>query len=307
MEAKVLSKSSLERKSIMVELLIVSLVWAFSFGIIKDNLVSVDPNFVAFARLFISLLVFLPFLRLKGLTRHLTIRLALVGAVQYGIMYIAYNLSFRYLKAYEVALFTIFTPLYVTLIDNLLQRRFSWVQGLAAVLAVSGTAVIKINGSIQSDVWLGFIIVQLSNLAFAFGQIYYKRIMACAPGLKDRHVFAIPYVGAAVIAALSTTIFGGWSSLYLGSPQLLSLLYLGVIASGLGFFLWNSGARKVNNGALAILNNLKIPLAVAVSIIVFRENANITSLLIGGAIILLAFGLNEIFLYWGRMKPQRVI
>ena len=291
----------------MVELLIVSLVWAFSFGIIKDNLVSVDPNFVAFARLFISLLVFLPFLRLKGLTRHLTLRLALVGAVQYGLMYITYNLSFRYLKAYEVALFTIFTPLYVTLIDNLLQRRFSWAQGLAAALAVTGTAVIKINGAIQSDIWLGFIIVQLSNLAFAFGQIYYKRVMAAAPELKDRHIFAIPYFGAAVTAALSTTIFGGWSSLHLGSPQLLSLLYLGVIASGLGFFLWNSGARKVNNGALAILNNLKIPLAVAVSIIIFRENANITSLLIGGAIILLAFGLNEIFLYWGRMKPQRVI
>ena len=291
----------------MVELLIVSLVWAFSFGIIKDNLVSVDPNFVAFARLFISLLVFLPFLRLKGLTRHLTLRLALVGAVQYGLMYITYNLSFRYLKAYEVALFTIFTPLYVTLIDNLLQRRFSWAQGLAAALAVTGTAVIKINGAIQSDIWLGFIIVQLSNLVFAFGQIYYKRVMAAAPELKDRHIFAIPYFGAAVTAALSTTIFGGWSSLYLGSPQLLSLLYLGIIASGLGFFLWNFGARKVNNGALAILNNLKIPLAVAVSIIVFGENANITTLLIGGAIILLAFGLNEIFLYWGRMKPQRVI
>ena len=291
----------------MVELLVVSLVWAFSFGLIKDNLVSVDPNFVAFARLFISLLVFLPFLRLKGLTRRVGLQLALVGAVQYGIMYIAYNLSFRYLKAYEVALFTIFTPLYVTLIDNLLQRRLTWLQGLAAGVAVAGTAVIKVNGTIGNDVWLGFVIVQVSNVAFAFGQIYYKRIMAAAPGLKDRQVFAIPYLGAAATAAISTTLFGGWASLKLGSPQVLSLLYLGMIASGLGFFLWNQGARKVNNGALAILNNLKIPLAVLVSLVVFGENANLTTLAIGGAIILLAFGLNQLSLYWGRMKPQRVI
>ena len=291
----------------MVELFAVSLVWAFSFGLIKDNLVSVDPNFVAFARLFLSLLVFLPFLRLKGISRSAALKLALVGAVQYGIMYMTYNLSFRYLQAYEVALFTIFTPLYVTLVDNLLQRRLTWLQGLAAVVAVAGAAVIKVNGAIGNDVWLGFVIVQVSNLAFAFGQVYYKRVMAAEPGLKDRQVFAIPYLGAAVTAALGTTIFGGWASLNLGLPQVLSLVYLGLVASGLGFFLWNMGARKVNNGALAILNNLKIPLAVAVSLIVFGENANLTTLLIGGAIILLAYGLNELSIHWRKLNPQRVI
>src|SRR5512146_3367503 len=103
----------------MVELFVVSLVWAFSFGLIKDNLTSIDPNFVAVARLFISLLVFLPFLRLKDLALYTLARLMFVGAIQYGLMYITYNLSFHYLKAYDVALFTIFTPVYVTMVDNL--------------------------------------------------------------------------------------------------------------------------------------------------------------------------------------------
>jgi drug/metabolite transporter (DMT)-like permease len=290
----------------MVELILVSLIWAFSFGLIKDNLAAIDPNFVAFARLFIALLVFLPFLRLRGLARRATFQLGLIGAVQYGIMYIAYNQSFHYLKAYEVALFTIFTPIYITLIDNILQKRFSWLQGLATLVAVAGTAVIKISGAIQNNIWLGFIIVQLSNLAFAFGQIYYKRVMAANPALKDRQVYAIPFLGAALLAALSTTLFGGWFKLSLGSAQVTSLLYLGMVASGLGFFLWNLGARKVNNGSLAIFNNLKIPLAVAVSLLVFGEQANITNLLVGGALILLAFGLNEFFGQWKRLKPQRL-
>lgn len=291
----------------MVELLIVSLVWAFSFGLIKDNLASIDPNFVAFARLFISLLVFLPFFRPKGLTRTVSLRLMLVGAIQYGIMYIAYNLSFHYLKAYEVALFTIFTPLYVTLIDNLFQRRFSWIHAVTTLLAVAGTAVIKVTGAVQNEIWLGFLIVQLSNLGFAFGQIYYKKVMLACPGLKDRQVFALPYLGAAILTAVSTTTFGGWSSLQLGNSQILSLIYLGVIASGLGFFLWNYGARKINNGALAIFNNLKIPLAVAVSLTVFGESANVTSLLVGGLIILLALAINEYSANWAKMKPQRVL
>ncbi len=291
----------------MVELFIVSLVWAFSFGLIKDNLSAVDPNFVAFARLFISLGVFLPFLRLKGLTRPLSLRLMLVGAIQYGVMYVAYNLSFRYLKAYEVALFTIFTPLYVTLVDSLFQRRFSWLHAATTFVAVAGTAVIKLTGAVQNDVWLGFLIVQLSNLGFAFGQVYYKKVMLTSPSLRDHQVFALPYLGGVLLTALSTTVFGGWSSLQLGEPQLLSLLYLGMIASGIGFFLWNYGARKVNNGALAIFNNLKIPLAVAVSLLVFGESANLVTLLVGGFMIVLALALNEFVTNWSKMKPQRVI
>ncbi len=291
----------------MLELFIVSLVWAFSFGLIKDNLAAVDPNFVAFARLFLSLCVFLPFLRWNGLTRRLSLRLMLVGAVQYGIMYVAYNFSFRYLQAYEVALFTIFTPLYVTLIDNLFQRRFSWLHAVTTLLAVAGTAVIKLTGAVQENIWLGFLIVQLSNLGFAFGQVYYKKVMHASPGLKDAQVFALPYLGGVLLTALSTTAFRGWSSLHLEGSQVLSLLYLGIIASGLGFFLWNYGARKVNNGALAIFNNLKVPLAVAVSLLVFGESANLVTLLVGGLMIVLALALNELVTNSSRVKPQRVI
>ena len=47
----------------MVFLLLVSLIWAFSFGLIKGNLTGLDSNFVAFCRMFVSLLIFLPFLK----------------------------------------------------------------------------------------------------------------------------------------------------------------------------------------------------------------------------------------------------
>ena len=42
------------------------------------------------------------------------------------------------------------------------------------------------------------------------------------------------------------------------------LVYLGIVASGIGFFLWNAGARRSAPGVLAVGNNLKIPLAAAV-------------------------------------------
>jgi drug/metabolite transporter (DMT)-like permease len=290
----------------MLYLLFVSLVWAFSFGIIKDNLAGVDPNFVAFARLFLSLLIFLPVLRLKGIDKKLAVRLALTGMVQYGIMYVTYNYSFRFLKAYEVALFTIFTPLYVALINNFIHHHFYKLPLLTALMAIVGAAIVEQAGLLQSSVLLGFLIVQISNVCFAFGQIYYKEITSQVPGVKDYQIFGWLYLGAALITALSTTAFTNWQTILLGRPQILSLLYLGVVASGICFFFWNFGARKVNVGALAIFNNLKIPLAIAVSLIFFHEKANLLSLIAGGSIIAAALIINEVGVARLRLASESV-
>jgi hypothetical protein len=59
----------------------------------------------------------------------------------------------------------------------------------------------------------------------------------------------------------------------------------------------------VDIGALAIFNNLKVPLAVAVSLIFFGEQANLLNLAIGGAIVFAALVINE---YALRKSPLRV-
>ncbi len=281
----------------MLYLFIVSLVWAFSFGLIKNQLAGLDANLVAAARLLVSLLIFLPFLRLRGLPRKQAGQLMLTGAVQYGVMYVAYIYSFQYLKAYEVALFTIFTPVYVTLIHDLFRRKLQWVSLAAAVLAVAGTAVVKREGVIGADILTGFFIVQISNLGFAFGQVYYKEVMAQLPQGKasNLQVFGLLYLGGFLTAGLSAAIFTPWQSQVITGSQIAVLLYLGAVASGVCFFLWNVGARQVNAGTLAIFNDLKIPLAVVVSLVFFGEQTNLLNLLVGGVIVFAALMLNE----WG--------
>ena len=277
----------------MVYLFVVSLVWAFSFGLIKGNLTGVDSNFVAFARLGISLLVFLPFLRFRKIPAKLALKLALTGLLQFGVMYLTYLAAFKTLKAYEVALFTIFTPIFVTLIDDALAKKFNALHLVTALIAVAGTWVIE-RGAIQSTgVITGFLLVQASNLCYAFGQVYYRRLMAENNGLKDREVFGYLYLGAAAVTAIATIVLVPLSSISLTAKQVWTLIYLGAIASGISFFLWNLGARKVNTGTLAIFNDLKIPLAVAVSLLVFGEKTDIPALLIGGAIVVISLIFNE--------------
>ncbi len=274
-------------------LFIVSMIWAFSFGLIKNNLAGVDSTFVAFARIFIATLVFLPFLKFKRVDRKTAIRLAITGALQFGMMYIAYLAAFQTLKAYEVALFTIFTPIFITLIDDAFSRRFNVLHLAVALLAVLGTWVIEGEAIQTRGVLIGFLLVQVSNLCYAFGQIYYRRIMATIPEVKDREIFGFLYLGGVIITLAGTLVFTPLSSLHLAQNQIITLIYLGAIASGLGFFLWNMGARRVNAGTLAVFNNLKIPFGVAVSLLFFGEQANLTRLLIGGAIIIAALVLSE--------------
>ncbi|MBA4375038.1 MAG: EamA family transporter [Anaerolinea sp.] len=279
----------------MILLLLVSLAWAFSFGLIKGNLAGVDSNFVSFARMLISFLVFLPFIRFQNINRKLALKLALTGILQFGIMYIAYIASFKTLKAYEVALFTIFTPIYVTLIDDAIQKKFNPLYLLTAVLAVAGTWVIKRGDVLSPGILTGFLLVQVSNLCFAFGQVYYRRLMAKHEAIKDKEVFGFLYLGAVVVTLAATLIFTPLSTIALTAKQIWTLVYLGVFASGICFFLWNIGSRKVNTGALAVFNDLKIPLAVAVSLLVFGEKTNLQALLIGGAIVVASLVLNEWF------------
>jgi drug/metabolite transporter (DMT)-like permease len=104
------------------------------------------------------------------------------------------------------------------------------------------------------------------------------------------------YLGAAVVACAAAAFsFQPATLTSLTTQQLVVLLYLGAIASGVGFFLFNAGARWTDVGTLAIFNNVKVPLAVLASVLFFGDVVNWPRLLIGGVIIGGALVLNEQF------------
>jgi drug/metabolite transporter (DMT)-like permease len=111
------------------------------------------------------------------------------------------------------------------------------------------------------------------------------------PGCPDHSIFALLYLGAVLVAAVfaQRSLYGRCIS----PAQGLTQLYLGVIASGAGFFLWNVGARRTNAGTLAVFNNLKIPLAVAVSLLFFGEQTDLVRLCLGGALMAGALTVNK--------------
>jgi drug/metabolite transporter (DMT)-like permease len=263
----------------MLYLATVSVIWAFSFSLIKHRLSGVDPDLVAFLRLALALVVFLPLLRPRGMPPRLAARLLGIGGLQFGIMYVAVMNSYRHLAAYQVAVLTIFTPLWVAAIEDLLRRAPTPRNYLGAALAVVGAGLIVFQGGGARATWAGVALVQAANLAFAAGQVLYRRLALDRP---DREAFALLYLGGALVAGLAAVLDAG--PIRLTAGQALTIVYLGAVASGLGFFLWNVGARKVSVGALAVWNNGYIPLAVLVSLL-FGERADPARLAAGSALL----------------------
>lgn len=268
-------------------LVAVTVIWAFSFGLIGRFLDGVDPFFVGAARLLIAGLCFLPFLRIGDRTVVQRLELAGIGAVQFGIMYLCYLAAFRHLEAWQVALFSALTPIWVAGIDAALRRRWESRFFLAAALSVAGAVLIRAKGMPGGGFLQGFLLMQAANVAFAGGQIWFREWKFRHPAKPEKEVFALLYGGALALVAGAALVRGTFA----GFPQLppsgwLVLVYLGTIASGLGFFLWNYGASRVSAGFLAAANNLVVPLGVLAAIAITGRQPDWVPLAAGSALIL---------------------
>ncbi|KAF7786853.1 hypothetical protein PRUB_a3652 [Pseudoalteromonas rubra] len=278
----------------MHHLIFVTLLWAFSFSLIGVYLAgSVDLWFAALSRIALATLVFLPFIRWQQTARPVMFRLMTIGAIQIGAMYGFYYHAFVFLTVPEVLLFTVMTPVYITLLNDLFEKRFNARYLLVALIATLGAVVIRLTTP-NPDFWLGFMVVQGANLCFALGQVLYKRL-AEQHALVHHQCFGFFFIGALAVSSLSFALFGDLNQLPSTQLQWGILIYLGLIASALGYFIWNKGVTLVSVGALAVMNNVLIPAGILVNILIWNRTADLVSLGLGSAIIFLALGVNQYF------------
>ncbi|MFC3031560.1 EamA family transporter [Pseudoalteromonas fenneropenaei] len=276
----------------MAYLLSITVLWAFSFSLIGVYLAGqVDAWFAAWSRILLATLVFLPLLKWRALPIALSSQLMLIGGVQIGLMYGFYYHAFLYLSVPEVLLMTVMTPVYITLLNDFLNRSFDWRYLLVAVLAVLGAVAIRFEG-LNIQYWLGVLLVQGANLCFAFGQVMYKRL--------DKHItishsqrFGWFFIGALLVSSVSLAIFADFNKLPQTQLQWGILAYLGLVASGVGYLAWNKGATLVSVGTLAVMNNLLIPVGILVNILIWHKPSDPLKLTLGSAVILAALWLDQ--------------
>ncbi|BFO07714.1 carboxylate/amino acid/amine transporter [Serratia rubidaea] len=269
----------------MLLLVITTILWAFSFSLIGEYLAGqVDSWFSVLIRIGLAAVVFLPFLRWRNIKGRVILLYMLVGACQLGIMYLFSFRAFLYLTVPEFLLFTVLTPLYITLIYDLLsRRRLRWGYMFSALLAVLGAAIIRYH-QLSEHFWLGLLLVQAANISFAIGIVGYKRLMEVHP-LPQHTAFSWFYLGALVVAVAAWLLWGNPQQLPTTGLQWGILVWLGVVASGLGYFMWNYGATQVDAGTLGIMNNMHVPAGLLVNLAIWQQQPHWPSFIIGGAVI----------------------
>ena len=271
----------------MLYLVLSSVIWSISYGLIKGHLTSLDPNIVAFCRLSVTLPIFIPYLRWQVISRLQAMQLVCIGALQYGVMYMLCIAAYQYLQAYQVVLFAACTPLYVILFESFLKKQCNMSSVILAMTACIGASVIHFQYFNIGSIFKGFLLIQLSDMCFALGQVLYRHLMEELPRVNDLNIYALLFIGASSVCAIVITMTDRWGEVLKITPQQGMIIgYLGIVATGFAFFMWNKGALQVKVALLAVMNNIKIPLGVLASVIFFGETTHGIKLTMSMGIIL---------------------
>ena len=273
----------------MIYLILVSILWSFSFGIIKYGLSGIDSSFISLMRNLIAFLFFAS-LSLYNFKKFIfDIKLILIGAIQFGLMYVLYIQSYQYLPAYLIATFTITTPIFIGIFSQLLQNKSFSLSGIFSILlVVLGSLMMRFNIVNPLDYWLGFFLIQCANICFAIGQIMFKKWYSKNTSVDIIYNFSQMFFGAVLI----TSIFSIINSTNIGmlnTYNLFALLFLGLFSTGFGFLAWNLGSLQVSNERLAVMNNVVIPIAIFNSFLIFGEAINPMLFVPGLVLFYLAF------------------
>ena len=287
----------------MPYLILVTVHWAFSFSLIGQYLAGqVDSDFAVLVRVAIAAAVFIPFTRWRGLPWRLLGGFWLAGALQFGVTYLCLYRSFTVLTVPEVLLFTVLTPIYVTLLDDSLAKRFNPWALFAALFAVGGGVIIRFK-NIEGDYLIGFLLLQLANLTFAAGQVLCRQLLARYPTEQPLHrFFGHFFLGALLLAVPSFLLFGDAGKLPQSAVQWGVLGWMGLFATALGMFWWVKGSTLVDAGTLAIMNELHVPAGLLVNLLIWNRNADLHKLAIGGAVIIASLWINR----FGRKMGSRL-
>lgn len=278
----------------MAYLLIVTLIQAFSFSLIGEYLAGqVDSYFAVLARVLLAGLVFLPLTRWRAVPGPYLRRMLLIGALQFGVTYVCLYLSFRVLTVPEVLLFTVLTPLHVTLLQDALARRFNGWALLAAIVAVVGAVVIRFD-QVSGSFFGGFLLLQVANFTYAAGQVLYKRLQHQQPLVGPQYQgFGYFFAGALLVALPAFLAFGNGQHLPAAPLQWAVLAFLGLVSTAFGMYAWNKGASLVPAATLAVMNNLHVPVGLLLNLLVWNHQEPLGRLALGAGIILASVWLSR--------------
>ncbi len=274
-----------------------TLVWGTTFIVTKNLMGIFNPAEILFTRFFTAFIVLLIIRLITGREKFegeksrkdelLLLGSGLTGLFLYGTLEI---LSMRYTYASNTSTIVSTNPFFIALFAILFLKeekpRVNFFLGF--VIAISGVALISFNGATQFGLNpLGDFLALLCAVAWGVYTTLIKKLSN--KGYSTFYITRHTYMWGALIMAASLPFFGINTDLsrFANPASLLSLLFLGIIASCTCFLTWNYATRTIGpvNSGIYIYAIPVVTIIFAATVL--RESVNLLSV---AGIVLVVIG-----------------
>jgi drug/metabolite transporter (DMT)-like permease len=272
----------------IVLLLLTMTVWGSTFVVTKELIELWPPFTLAFVRVAIGTLVLLPL----ALSRHRRegrlpwTTILFMGLIGVALYYMAFNFAMLYTSASQGALVQSSIPAITALVAVVwLRERASSLRWLGIALSVVGVMIVFSGDSIggSSSALLGNVLMFASVVCWGFYTSLAKRvagydaivITVCVTGAGSLMLLPLSVYEIATVGLQPLSVMG-W----------VGVLYLGGIASGLAYLLYNASLRYLDASEVGVYTNLIPVVGVLAGVIVLGEPLSPRAI-IGGVVVML--------------------
>lgn len=282
--------------AVYFKLAAVTMIWGGTFVAGRFLADSLSPLFAASLRFLLASVALLLFLLLARIPLARPsplqwLQLTLLGF--FGIFF--YNLCFfyglHYINASRASLIVALNPAVIGLASWLLfKERMSRAKVIGIAICIAGASLVIVSRHPQSlagqaDAWIGDLLIFGCVLGWGIYSLFSKDLnQTLGPVQTVTYSILLGtvmlWVASAIRGEVSVAVL-----VSLGSPQWLSLMYLGVLGSALAYIGYYDGLRKIGatrSGVFIALNPLT---AVILGALLLGEQLTLTMCLGGGLIL----------------------
>lgn len=276
-----------------LSLIIVAIIWALNFSIVKVSLSEMDPySFNALRFIFAtSLLTFVAHKRgysLKIQKEHFwkLVGIGVIGNVCYQLFFII-GVNYTYAANAAVMLGTI--PIWVAILSQFFtDEKLTPLKAIGVLFAFVGVTFI-ITGSndplsFESETFLGNIIILVAALCWAtFTILSRKYLRIYSPVQFSAFMSVIGLIGLLIIGLpfLIKLEWGNISMIGYGG-----IFYSGALSIGLAYIIWNNGVKKIGAVRTAAYQNLVPVLGLVFGLILLGEELFLLQYIGAGLVII---------------------
>lgn len=250
-----------QRKSFgFIYALLAVTIWSGNFVIASGFVDAIPPITLAAMRWITATLVFLPFaykhmVREKEAIRSNLFSLIVAAITGVTLFNTLVYVSARTTDTVNMALFATTTPIFVVILSHMfLKEAISLFRTVGLVVAISGMLTIASRGSLDVLLDMTFRVGDLWMLLAGLLWAVYSILVKKKPKEISQYSFlgvvfllgAIPLIPAAF---MEQSFYPQWSM----TPSIIgAVLYIGIGASLIAFFLWNSAVMLIGPGTAAL-------------------------------------------------------